>query len=192
MGSVRLYGATSGYLELQAPDVSPDSTLVLPSDSLQPGLVHIHTESFSAKSSVSVDDVFSAEYENYRILVVGVGSTSQGINLRMRVSGSDASGSDYSYQGLSANNATVGAGSSTGTSWSGFVVFTTANMVADLLIFRPNLASNSQILSQTARQDYLQIAGGYHNQATAYDGFSLIAASGTISGSIRIYGYRNN
>ena len=31
MGSVRLYGATSGYLELQAPDVSPDAALVLPS-----------------------------------------------------------------------------------------------------------------------------------------------------------------
>jgi len=31
MGSVRLYGATSGYLELQAPDVAPDAALVLPS-----------------------------------------------------------------------------------------------------------------------------------------------------------------
>ena len=31
MGSVRLYGATSGYLELQAPDVSPYAALVLPS-----------------------------------------------------------------------------------------------------------------------------------------------------------------
>jgi hypothetical protein len=31
MGSVRLYGATSGYVELQAPDVAPDAALVLPS-----------------------------------------------------------------------------------------------------------------------------------------------------------------
>lgn len=52
MGSIRLYGATSGYLELQAPDVAPDATLTLPSDSVQPGLVHLHTETFRDRKSV--------------------------------------------------------------------------------------------------------------------------------------------
>ena len=33
MSKVRLYGATSGYVELAAPDVSPDATLTLPSTS---------------------------------------------------------------------------------------------------------------------------------------------------------------
>lgn len=31
MGSIRLNGATSGYLEIKAPDVSPDAVLTLPS-----------------------------------------------------------------------------------------------------------------------------------------------------------------
>jgi hypothetical protein len=55
MGSVRLYGATSGYLELQAPDVSPNATLEIPSGGfgkvLQVVRVTDATESSTSSSS---------------------------------------------------------------------------------------------------------------------------------------------
>ncbi len=68
-------------------------------NSLSSGLVLLNTTSFSAVSSQSVNDVFSATYENY-FLLVRTTASSDNINIRMRVSGSDDSTSNYHNLGL--------------------------------------------------------------------------------------------
>ena len=194
MGSVRLYGATSGYLELQAPDVAPDSTLVLPSDSLQPGLVHLHTESFSAKSSVSVDDVFSSTYDFYRILISLLGSTAITYSLRLRASGTDASGANtYKYQeaevysSSTSNNARSENFIRLG--WSD----SSKRGTTTLDVFGPNLAATTGFnVPLGGRFDDAASFIGEHTVASAYDGFTIFPSSGTITGTLRVYGYRNS
>jgi hypothetical protein len=60
MSKVRLYGATSGYLELKAPDVSPDAEVEIPAAFGPYGKVlqvvsSTSTSSFSTTSSTYVD-----------------------------------------------------------------------------------------------------------------------------------------
>ena len=195
MGSVRLYGATSGYLELQAPDVAPDSTLVLPSDSLQPGLVHLHTETFSGVSSVSIDDVFSSTYDSYNLVFLGTSSSSSQVSIQLRSSGVDATGAtDYENQQIQAQSSTLNAANFAENSFRGPRV--AAEMgVAEISIHYPAAASYTfeQCFTTRQRDEMMNLRGGIHLQAVAYDGLTLTTPSGvTFSGSLRIYGYRNS
>ena len=111
MGNVRLYGATSGYTELAPPAVAPDGVLSLPSgtgtiatqsyvdtsSAAAGGLVHINTTTFTAVSSVSLDDVFSADYENYKIIMTLFNSSTALTYMRLRASGSDLTSTTYSF-----------------------------------------------------------------------------------------------
>ena len=161
------------------------------------GLVHIHTEDFTARSSVSIDDVFDATYDNYLIVVAGVvGSVATGFRLRWRASSSDATGSNYKWAnryfafsgsvGTDAGNPTdhtlvVGA-TGTGAQRSG----------AHIFVNNPYTSSytNHQIISNSNNSS--AAGAGMHEQATAYDGFTVYPVSGTITGTIRVYGYAND
>ena len=194
MGSVRLYGASSGYLELQAPDVAPDAALVLPSDSLQPGLVHLHTESFSAQSTVIIDDVFSSDYENYAIILRALGSTEYTGRIRLRASGTDdTTANAYVLQAVRGITTSATAFNTVNNLWDAIFYGDATAAVAQYQFYRPAVAATTFFTgSFFGRTDYTACVGGYHTQATAYDGFTLIASGGTFTGSIRVYGYRNS
>jgi len=57
MGSVRLYGATSGYLELKAPDVSPSSELEIPSGGFGKVLQVVRATDSTSRSTTSTSYV---------------------------------------------------------------------------------------------------------------------------------------
>jgi len=64
-------------------------------------------------------------------------------------------------------------------------------------IYAPQLAQFTQFTSLYAacHASYGVIAGfsnGTHATSTAYDGISIISPSGTITGTVRIYGYANS
>lgn len=195
MGSVRLYGATSGYLELQAPDVSPDAALVLPSDSLQPGLVHLHTESFSAVSSVSIDDVFSAAYDNYSILINGFGSAGNFGDIRFRSGGSDVTSANYNRHRLTSDTSVVVDNDASDSEFSISWIYDTDAMFVSANIFKPAQAAVTSMQLNSGRipnPRYLSMYGAY-SATTVFDGITFsAAATNTITGSLRIYGYRNN
>ena len=194
-GNIRLYN-TSGYVELQAPSSASAQTLVLPTDSIQPGLVHLHTETVSGQSSVSLDNVFSSTYQNYRVIFNHETSANQDGSFRLRVSGSDDSTSNaYIRQRITASSTTVAAQRATDTLWNVWQSNTTRNNATVFDIFRPFDAATTTIQSVVASSDtgaYYAAYVGTHTQTTSYDGFTIYVNSGTITGTIRIYGYRNN
>jgi hypothetical protein len=62
-------------------------------------------------------------------------------------------------------------------------------------IFSPNLAQFTQILSHGnygAASSTIYMTSGAHEVATAYDGMTLYPTSGTITGTLRVYGYQNS
>jgi hypothetical protein len=196
--SVKLNSSGGGSVTLAAPSTAGDHTLVLPTDSVQPGLVLVASASFTAQSSVSVDDCFTSEYDNYRIMVHVTGSSaSQYINARLRASGVDDSASNY-YNQLQEFN-------STGSSFSrstlsdfrvGYSDATYPFGPASFDLMGPGLATKTAYLGMAA---YTETAVGtikarmhncIHTTAAAYDGLSLIPSAGTFTGSLSIYGYR--
>jgi hypothetical protein len=155
--------------------------------------------SFSGVTTVSLNGVFSSTYDNYRIIIGNTASASANLLMRLRASGSDNSSANYAWSGTytsstsAAYNGETGAGATSmaiGYSESGMQ----CNTILD--IFSP-FATNQAIYFA----NNLRISGSVSNEnkrsggmtvTTSYDGFTLFAASGTITGSIRVYGYKNS
>jgi hypothetical protein len=159
-------------------------------------LVHIKTESIgSGVSSVSVNDVFSATYQNYLVLGVNVKSASNDINLRMRVGGADESGSIYSRQRLIGNSTTVTSTRDTGRTSLVVGEGSTVNSGFEFILFNPFETTTINLHSRTSHggtSPVIQFENGFVNNSTSYTGFTLIASSGTFSsGQIRVYGLAN-
>ena len=161
------------------------------------GLVHINTTTFSAVSSVSLDDVFTSTYANYKIIADFTPSTTANHLLRLRVGGVDTA-TNYQYQSLYAGSTTVSGGRGTAqSSWSVLNSDVTAAVG-----FICELLNPQATLSTIGKTNYLRNAAsttiaffdnviGY-TPTTSFDGLSLIAGSGTLTGTIRVYGYKNS
>jgi hypothetical protein len=164
------------------------------------GLVHINTTTMSGISSQSINNVFSSTYDNYRLVfsnLTGSGASTN-IYFRLRKSGSDNSSSIYYIQYLSVNSTTVsGARVSTAQQWVIGDVRDQGPMALVCDIFNPNNASiKTNIISfdmqNSTSQPILYFAVQTHDLASSadFDGFSLIPASGTMSGTVSVYGYK--
>ena len=169
--------------------------LALPTDSLKPGLVHINTTTFSAVSSVSVNSVFSATYDNYEILLYVTADTV--VQARLRVAGTDNTSSNYAWQQAFAEG-TAFAGERQ-TAQSSFRLSnanaSSMTVASQSTFFDPAKAAVTQFLGTNLRNitapSLISVAGA-HNVTTAYDGVTLFPGSGTITGTIRVYGHRND
>jgi hypothetical protein len=158
------------------------------------GLVHIETVTFSAVASVSVDDVFSATYDNYEILINDLTSVSTGnINIRMRASGSDDSTANYEINNLRAGSSVAVDRLDNETSFlnHGISNQTYGNMWVVLqapFLARITTSFSRQIIGPTTQ--FQSLRAGNLNTTTSYDGLTFISSgAGNITGSISIYGY---
>jgi len=162
-----------------------------------PGLVCVKAETaFTGVSTVTADNVFTSSYTNYVLNVSWTGSAVGSVELQLRVGGVAAT-SNYNYQRLRAYATTIDA-LRTGASAS---IRVGANGTINLwnsfstTIYNPQLAQPTLFNSQLVPEDgsypspAIQIIAGNNSNATAYDGFSLAPASGTITGTYSVYGY---
>jgi hypothetical protein len=158
------------------------------------GMVLLNTTSFSAVASQSVNSVFNTNYDNYLILLDFVASTSISLSYRLRVGGVDNSSAVYARQYLFANSTTVSAGrATTNTSWPGPANDGSARTAAIIDLFGPFLTrvtggagkslTNYSGTPETVYEEY------GHNSATSFDGFTIIPNTGTITGTVSVYGY---
>lgn len=160
------------------------------------GLKFITKATFTAASSVSIDGCFSATYTHYVIKRNLLGSAGGlALNVRLRVSATDASGADYRYQFLRANSTAVdGARTTGGTSWLEAMgrTQTTSFGFAELWVCNPFDTVRTTAwtdASGAADGSVLSLSYVYaHDLTTSYDGFSVIPNSGTITGSISVFG----
>jgi len=155
---------------------------------------------FSAVSSISLNDVFSATYDSYLMIWSVDGSTTATtLSWRARVSSTDNSSSNYSF-GNWGNN-----------SESGSIIFNQGTLTTSLdlgavksgsevnqgQMFVHNPFSSSK--RTQANGSYVFTDTNYRGRnfagslsvTTSYTGFSMLVASGTITGTVRVYGYKN-
>ena len=150
----------------------------------------------SSVNSVSFNGVFSSTYVNYLIVYNElIGSTTLQTKMKLRVSGTDTSGVLYFMAG---NRTAWGAGSSGGYGENGAdnwgVNIQTGSTYKDggtINVFSPNVAVNTSFTTVFVGNESAGFNGGVHNSTTQFDGFSIIASTGTLSGIFRTYGISN-
>jgi hypothetical protein len=149
--------------------------------------------SFSGVSSVSLNGCFTSAYDNYRILIRVINSGgSAAILFRLRSSGTDASGSNYNRQLIDVSGGSfVGASATSQSSGVFSISSTTDSATASGDLYGPQLSVRTVAVTLGNYDDKIRQQNTTHTLTTSYDGITFIPESGTITGTIRVYGYRN-
>jgi len=158
----------------------------------------ISTTSFSAQSSQSFNSVFSATYNNYKVMITTFGSADTQMNFRFRASGTDNSSANYNYAvigtgAISGSTSTDGNAGSATSMQIGSNNNTVQRQLISMDIISPFSTTSTKGLSYSFIRSRTAIFGGngyglLDVSGTAFDGFTLIPASGTLSGTVSIYG----
>lgn len=164
---------------------------------ITPGLVCVKAETaFTTSSAVTVDNVFSSSYTNYRIMIRMTAAGNINTSFQLRVGGVTATGSNYNSQIISGSSTSVAtirvsSGSSYNLNGVNGAFFTTNT----LDIYAPALAEPTSIQNHANQSDgaytapFIYIGNGNHTLSTAYDGFVFTPSSTTLTGTYTVYGY---
>ena len=146
----------------------------------------------TAVSSVTVTGAFSADYDNYLIVMSGgTVSTDSDINIKL---GASATGY-YAFlnYGDSASNTPLGAGRNNQTqfNWVGGGA-TGQSAHVHVQVFGPNKTAYTKLLNGTYQSGTgYGTVQGEHRVATSYTSFILTPGAGTLTGgTIYVYGYK--
>lgn len=158
------------------------------------GLWLIKTQTIGTTvSSVEVTGVFSADYDNYRIIISGgVGSTTQQLLMTL---GATATGYYWGVQGSTFAGVTSNNGAQNTSSWRAGGA-STLILTGVIDVFNPFLAQEthycSSFLLPATSGGVMQNGGGFLNNTTSYTAFTITPDSGTLTGgTIAVYGWRD-
>ncbi len=155
-------------------------------------LVLIKTQTVGTTvSSVTVSDVFSSTYDNYKITYSG-GVASTAVDLGM-ILGATTTNYYYGFGYLPYGGSLAGVTVNNGASWAYAGGANTALTYLNCDIFRPFASDETIIASVGGNHANANFGGGYLNNTTSYTAFTITPSSGTLTGgTIRVYGYTNS
>jgi len=171
------------------------------------GLTLINTTSFSASAAINVDNVFSATYNAYKIVLSGISSSGAGnLGLRLRVSSTDLTTAGvYRYGGLEWGDNVTSVGFVTSGTSATFqrLLYLDGNAndrgAAIMDMFEPFSTSltlthnwENRIRPGSTPMGFGGVQHGGINNTTSYTGFSLIADANNFTGTVRTYGLQNS
>lgn len=171
-----------------------------PTDANAVGLWKITSVNLSL-TSVVVSNCFSSNYDNYRLVIDGIGSNPDGALLIQMTSGGSApsQGWQWAYRGLYANgsSADVSLGSSTYAETGAYTGVANSPIGSvSMDIFNPNRPQRTFVLSNAISYAgvnfFIRNGGGACDTTAVYDGFRLYFNSGATftHGKVTVYGYR--
>lgn len=154
------------------------------------GLTLVTSASFSATSTINVDNCFTSTYRNY-IVVLDIRSMTAGaIDLRLRVGGVTTTATNYGAATLYSTTSTV-SGRTTGVGQSNLVPNTgQVGFRGNFTILGPQTATKTT-WNGSAGEDggILNIFSGAYTLTTVFDGFSILGAS--MTGNVQVFGLKN-
>jgi hypothetical protein len=147
-----------------------------------------------AVPSVTVTGAFSADYDNYLIVMSG-GTCSTGAAVGIEIGGAPNNYYGFLTYGSSAASTALGAGRN-GTAllnWVGGAQGAGQAVHVSVQVMNPFKALYTKFANGAYQEaDAYGTMQGEHRVATSYTSFKLVPDSGTISnGTVRVYGYRN-
>ena len=159
------------------------------------GLTLVTAQSFTTSAAVNVNSCFTSTYQNYRVLIYADPSADVNLDFRFRASGADNSTSNYKY--FMPNSAYDGTGTTnlngTGTTYIRIGSSSSNHLPSTFSMdfFSPQLAANSYLNYSHAGEARSGSGGGTFNATTQFDGFSIFPTAGTLTGTLKVYGYKN-
>jgi hypothetical protein len=164
----------------------------------EPALQLINSTSFSAVSSQQLDNVFSASYLNYKIIIniTTASFATATLNLRLASGGSpDAATGRYeigAYFVGARVPVTAGSTDSLASTLAPIgILASTEGCIAELNIYNPFTADRAKFTCLSVADD-LRLTGVALTATTAYDGLRLFTSPGTMTGTITVYGIKEN
>ena len=150
---------------------------------------------FTGVTSLSLNGVFSAGFDNYVLSIRYDLSSDNDIYMRLRVSGSDNStANSYVAQQLDASSTSVNAARLTSNQFQPFSGGGTTENGLITMIYGPFLVQPTAMRSAnvaSVSSAFLRDVAGTHNQSTSYDGITIYPASANMTGTLQVYGVRS-
>jgi len=153
--------------------------------------------SFTSASSVSVNGCFSSAYSKYRIIInPKYSSTSDTLRMRFRANGTDNSSAYFTHSIYTTQNG--GPSRAYDSNLSNGYIGWVADISWDLNmeVHNPFAADYTSWTSLAngigSNSAVVGTLWGMHNVQSSFDGFTIFPPSGSITGSLRIYGYRES
>jgi hypothetical protein len=148
---------------------------------------------FTACSSLSLNGVFFADYDNYMVVARAVGTTGgTGVSTRLRNSGTDASATNYTFQFLLAQSTTILAGRyGSYAQAETFGISSSQRDGVNVTFYGPYLAQPTAARSVTmygSGNASVYDNAWTHSLSSSYDGFTFIPNSGSMTGLVSVYG----
>ncbi len=155
---------------------------------------------FSGTESISLNSVFSSTYDNYKLVCkITSSATIIDLSLRLRATTTDNSSANYWFTSslTTAGSTTYLFTSGTSTASTSFrlsPVGSTYQSKHAIDILNPFSTDQTGYLADaffwSGTSDYGRtVNGGVMTVTNSYDGFTFYPASGTITGTISVYGY---
>ncbi len=184
---IDLKGGTTGQILSKASGTDLDFTWAAAASG---DFTKITASTFSGSSAVSINNCFTSTYSNYKIMVT-ITSGTAGDNQRFRLRASSADNTTSNYNG---QHQYFGATSGIFTSSSATSIYmydsSTAGNVFVMDVCSPQVADKTwYTMAAMQGSNYSVFGAGFFNASTQFDGITFYPSSGTISGSIAIYGY---
>ena len=157
------------------------------------GMTLISTTTLSASSSFNINGCFSSAYDNYRIIFNSMqGSAASFMAMGLRTGSTNAT-ADYKFGGWVveyANNtiSPVNSNSNARITYLDWGSTTTTNAAYTFDFFNPFKTTNTTFSITIMRDASISMRGGTHEAATSYDSLWFTVDTGTVSGSISIFG----
>ena len=148
---------------------------------------------FTAVTELSLNGVFTSEIDNYLIVISAYTSVDERtMRFRLRASGSDASGSDYTKQQLRADASSATGARTTGATEGDLGNYDTATSGDTVHLYGPALAQPTAVRNINVDSDNgaeILDRATTHSLSTSYDGITIYPTANAITGNIHVFGY---
>jgi len=160
------------------------------------GLVYVAGAAPSAVSTVSLSNILTADYQNYLVAVSVTGTANTQIRIKLRNGTTDKSSNYYwgafyfDMVGGGALNE-EGSGGSVTTGIRIAANNTTGISTAFVTLGNPFTTGRTTFSAQSQTSEaYMRMFSGFQDENYSANGVTVTVDSGTMTGNVRVYGYR--
>lgn len=150
----------------------------------------------TAATAASINVCFTTAFDNYLFVIDVTHSTSAALTAKLRAAGVDSAAS--LYEQILAHFVTSAVTVSTSSANASFNVqgIGALQTIAELRIAQPALSAVTYLKADATAMTSATVPAkatydGSYNATTVFDGITFTAGAGTLTGTIRIYGYNN-
>ncbi len=149
------------------------------------------TISFTTASSVSLNGVFTSTYKNYRLIFNLKANAASLIRCRFRASGSDNSTSNYYFTSQQINGASwTDLGNANADTTAVIFYNDTNESNTSMDVYTPQTVNRTSYASSGHYGRLGTYAAGVFDTTAQFDGITFFP-TGTITGTVSVYGYKN-